>query len=273
MKIVAVAMDKGGVGKTTIALNLAAGLVRKGKRVLLADADPQGSITENLLPNLPPDAPGLVDYFTAPLREEGAQAHDILKVLPHPIDVPNAGLSILPATARLREVEFRRDEGLYWRLAQSLRLIGDRFDVCLIDNRGALGPLTICALVAAESILIPIEADVLSVQKLPPLLRTIEIVRTRYGNPTLKVLGIVLNRVDVRTTLAREVTESLRQSFNGVVFESRIPENVRVREAIGHSKSIFDYDSDEKGGSGRGAQAYQALVDEFMRRLEDVAVQ
>lgn len=273
MKIVAVAMDKGGVGKTTLTLNLAAGLARRGKRILLVDADPQASITENLLPALAADSGGVVDYFVAPLREEGIAPVELLRVLPQPIEIASLGLWLLPATPRLREVEFRRDEGIYWRLAQSLRAIGDRFDVCLIDNRGALGPLTICALVAAESALIPIEADVLSVQKLPPLLRTVEIVRTRYGNPSLRVLGIVLNRVDMRTTLAREVTESLRQNFNGAVFDTRIPENVRIREAIGHAKAIFDYDADEKVGAGRGSLAYQALVDEFIRRLENVAVE
>jgi chromosome partitioning protein len=271
MHTVAIAMDKGGVGKSTLTLNLAVGLAQRGQRVLLVDADPQGSITDNLLPGLVPDAPGASEYLTASLEEEGVSREEIIASLPEPYVVREERLFLLPATAKLRDVEFRKEEALYWRLRASLALIADKFDICLIDNRGALGPLTICALVATDFVIIPIEGDVLSTQKLPPLLKTIDIVKTRYGNSTLKILGIVLNKIDIRTTLSKEIIDLVRQSYQGEVFDTRIPLYTRIREAIGHGKGISEYDVDSKNRPGPAARAYDEFVNEFLRRLTHAA--
>lgn len=261
MKTIAIAMDKGGVGKTTLTYNLASGLVRRGLRVLVIDADPQGTLSRSLCPQFI-EGRGVADYI---VPEKDAAA-------PEPVQVRER-FHLLPATAKLRDVEFSKDGELYWRLKEGLVRLESHYDFCLIDNRPSLGPLTLCVLVAADEILIPVECDVLSIQELPPLLKTIQIVQKRYGRPDLKILGLVMNRVDVRTTLARQVRDTLKRGFEGQVFSAWIPQNVRIRESLGHRKDIFEYDVDAKGKRGVGAAVFDTFLDEFLTRCGHGAVQ
>lgn len=254
MKTVAIAMDKGGVGKTTITYNLAHGLARHGKRVLVVDADPQGTLSRSLLPGAD-EGTGIADYL---LPGEGAGCPDPLPI--------RERLDLLPSTPKLRDVEFSKDSELYWRMRERLQRLAVRYDYCLMDNRPSLGPLTLCVFVAADQVLIPVECDVLSIQELPPLLKTIQVVQKRYGRPDLGILGFVMNRVDVRTALAHQVREMLRQGFDGQVFSAWIPQNARIRESLGHRKDIFEYDVDEKGRLGTGATNFELFLDEFVKR-------
>lgn len=253
MKTIAITMDKGGVGKTTIAYNLAFGLARQGQRVLVMDTDPQGTLSKNLSKGSM-QGRGVADLI----------APDPDQPPPEPV-VVRENLDLLPATPKLRDVEFLKDADLFWRLRDAKAHYEGKYDYCLMDSRPSLGPLTLIMLVAADKVLIPLEADTLSTQELPPLLHTIKVVQTRYGNEDLGILGLVLCRVDVRTSLARDARELLKQGFGDKVFDTWIPTYARIRECIGHGKDIFEYDQDDKG-PGASATVFQNFINEFLRR-------
>lgn len=256
-RVVAVANQKGGVGKTTTAVNLAAGMAERGYRVLLLDLDPQGNAST---------AVGL----NSADRELG-----IYQVLSGDCSIADAivgtavpGLFLLPSTQDLAaaEIEFsslpKREYRLKEILAQVSNVAADAgLDLVLIDCPPALGLLTVNALTAADGLLVPLQAEFLALEGLSYLLRTIEQV-TRHLNPDLVVDGVLLTMVDRRNNLSTAVGDDVRRYLGKLVYDTEIPRNVRISEAPSHGLPVLLYDR-----KCAGSEAYSALAVEFERRL------
>lgn len=255
MKIVAIANQKGGVGKTTTAVNLSCALAQSGRRVLLIDLDPQANATSSL---------GLQEI-------EGESLYDVLlgnasiaeKVLPTRID----GLFMIPADLDLAgaEIEIARRENHLTRLSETLAQFRDdqTFDFVLLDCPPSLGILMTNALAAADELLTPIQCEFFALEGLVKIVRVLEQVRDSGANDDVEIAGIVMTMFDARTNLSSQVVAEVREHFGERVYETVIPRTVRLSEAPSFGKSIFEYDA-----SGTGARAYRSLADEFLRRHE-----
>ena len=250
MKTVAVAMQKGGSGKTTTAVNLAAALAEKGKKVLVVDVDPQANASSWL---------GARDVgkgiFTC-LCENGSIA-DIL------VHTETAGVDLVPSSSWLvgAEKALAGEVGAETLLRRKLKAVAGNYDVALVDTPPTLGVLTVGALVAADLVLVPVESHVMALNGLAQLLTTVEAVRDRL-NEDLALLGIVACRVDARTRHALEVVEQLRKRFPKETFRTVIRENVRLAEAPSFGQAITAY-----APESAGADDYRALAREVMKRL------
>ena len=244
--------QKGGVGKTTTAVNVAAYLAGSGHRVLLVDLDPQGNATSGLGLLKDPDRATVYTVVIdgRPTREA---------ILPAPID----NLWILPSDLALAGAEIelinmpRRDH----RLVYALDGVAAEYDLVIVDCPPSLGLLTINALVAATHLLIPIQCEFYALEGLGHLTQTLDLVR-RSSNPRLEVLGIVMTLFDGRTTLSSQVVEEVRHGYPELIFETVIPRNVRLSEAPSYGQSIAQY-----APRSRGGQAYSALSIEVAARL------
>lgn len=250
MNIVAVANQKGGVGKTTCCINLAAELGRRGRQVLLADLDPQGNSTSGLGIDRGAIAKSVYDLL---LGE--ASLSDVL------VRTPWEGLSLLPATLDLAgaEVELASAMSRETRLRRSLDGLSD-IDIVLIDCPPSLGLLTLNAFVAASKLLVPIQSEYFALEGVGQLMRTLKLVRN-YLNERLELAGVVLTMQDQRTRLSREVGEEVRRQFGPLVFETAIPRNVRLSEAPSYGKPVAYYDD-----SCLGAAAFADLAGEVEER-------
>ncbi|MCF3946349.1 ParA family protein [Acidiphilium sp. AL] len=252
-RVIAIANQKGGVGKTTTAINLATALAATGERVLVIDMDPQGNASTGF--GIGADERGMGSY--ALMTGEAAAASLVL-----PTEVP--GLLIIPATEDLigADIEFSQvdsRERLVERALAEPGLAG-QFGYVFVDCPPGLGLLTLNALVAASSVLIPLQCEFFALEGISQLTRTIELVR-RTLNPRLALEGVVLTMFDRRNNLAQAVAEDVRDYFKQSVFETAIPRNIRVTESPSHGKPVLLYDF-----RSPGAQAYVSLAAEFLRR-------
>ena len=250
-RIIAIANQKGGVGKTTTAINLATGLAAVGHKVLLIDLDPQGNASTGLGVPKEQKSQGTYEVLVSDLKLEDA-AYDTripnLQIVPTSVDLSGAELDLVDMEQR----EFR--------LRDALVASSRRWDYVLIDCPPSLTLLTLNALVAADSVLVPLQCEFFALEGISHLTRTIERVR-RALNPKLEVLGIVLTMYDRRNNLTDQVAADVRGHFGDKVFATVIPRNVRVSEAPSHGLPVLIYDS-----ACAGAQAYIHLARELLDR-------
>jgi chromosome partitioning protein len=255
-RIVAIANQKGGVGKTTTAVNLAAGVALLGKRVLLVDMDPQGNATSGL--GIDPRSLKTTVYNCLVNYVKFQDAVQVTEV---------NGLSLLPANADLSgaEIELVNVEEREKLLRHFLRDVEQLFDVIFLDCPPTLGILTVNALVAAHSILVPVQCEYYAMEGLSRLVGNIDRVRQSF-NPDLELEGIVLTMFDARNTLARQVVEQVREHFKDVVYRTVIPRNVTLAEAPSYGRPAMLYNV-----ASAGAQAYLSLAKEFVSHGEKSA--
>jgi len=250
-KIVAIANQKGGVGKSTTAINLGAGLALQGERVLIIDLDPQGNTSSGLGIDR-----GAIDLSTYDVLVEGADLSDVLE----PTSVID--LHVVPATIKLAGAEielvsmFSREQ----RLKQAIATVVDDYDFVLIDCPPSLGLLTVNGLAAAEEVMIPIQCEYYALEGVSQLTRNIGLVQASL-NPQLEIEGVVLTMFDGRTTLASDVVAQVREHFAETTYKTVIPRTVRLSEAPSYGEPIEAYDP-----MSRGAIAYRELAREFRRR-------
>jgi chromosome partitioning protein len=254
---IAVANQKGGVGKTTTAINLATALAATGWKVLLIDLDPQGNASTGL---------GVAHSQRAHSSYELLTGQCALEEAVISTRVPR--LDLVPATVDLSgaEIEMVDMEGRTHRLDKALDAGSDRWDICLVDCPPSLGLLTVNALAAASSLLVPLQAEFFALEGLSQLLQTVERVRARF-NPELTILGVALTMYDKRNKLSGHVADDVRACLGKVVFDTMIPRNVRLSEAPSHGIPGLIYDH-----RCSGSTAYMALARELIGRLPKPAV-
>ena len=253
MRIVAIANQKGGVGKTTTSVNLSAALAALGQRILLIDLDPQGNATS---------AFGMQELEGESLYDPLMGNESIVeKIFPTRLE----GLFLVPADLDLAgaEIEIARMENHLTRLSQTLSLLrsDQTFDFILIDCPPSLGILMTNALAAADEILTPIQCEYYALEGLVKIVRVVDQVRASGANPHVDIAGIVMTMFDGRTNLSSQVVAEVRAHFGERVYETIIPRTVRLSEAPSFGQTILEYDS-----SGGGARAYRQLALEFLKR-------
>lgn len=252
-KKIAIINQKGGVGKTTTAVNLGTSLAKSGKKVLLLDLDPQGNTTSGL-----GFAAGEISGCLYNVLIDSASLHRIRKETKH------ENLHLAPASINLAaaEVELVSHLAREHKLKTSINEVAGSYDFVLIDCPPSLGLLTVNGLVAADSVLIPVQAEYYALEGLGQLLATIKRVRSSL-NQDLDLLGVLLTMYDKRTSLSKQVEDELKKHFGDRVFDTIIPRSVRLAEAPSYGKSIHDYDKFSKG-----AFAYKNLAKEVIKRTQ-----
>lgn len=253
MKIVAIANQKGGVGKTTTSINLSAALAARGQRVLLIDLDPQANATSGL--GSEPDGEESMYY---PLLGECAMEE---KIIPSRLD----NLSIIPSGIDLAGVEIelaRRDDHLMCLRNLLVKCKEhNQYDFCILDTPPSLGVLMTSALAAADEILIPLQCEWFGLEGLAKIVGVIEQIRDTGANPNVILEGILMTMYDGRTNLSRQVVEEVAQYFPAQIYNTVVPRSIRIGEAPSHGKTIFEHDP-----NGTGSKAYNDVADEFLTR-------
>ncbi len=248
-RIIAVANQKGGVGKTTTSINLAAAIAEKGYKVLAVDMDPQGNLTSGLGVDK-----NNLEYTIYDVMCDNCNIGEAMLINVFP------GLNLIPATRDLAgaEVDFIGVPDMQFIMKKILRQILPKFDYIVIDCPPALGLLTINSLTAANTVLVPIQCEFFALDGLSQLIYTINLIQQKL-NKELRVEGLVFTMYDSRTNLSSQVVENVRENLNLRIYESVIPRNVRLAEAPSHGLPITEYDS-----KSAGAISYRALADEVI---------
>ncbi|PAB58441.1 ParA family protein [Anaeromicrobium sediminis] len=254
-KVIAVFNQKGGVGKTTTNVNLSACLAQLGKKILVIDIDPQGNTTSGF----GIDKNSLESSMYDILLEESSALESI-------IDTECDNLQLVPSSTELAgaEIELTTLENREIILKNAIDSVKDQYDYVFIDCPPSLGLLTINALTAVDSVLIPIQCEYYALEGVSQLMNTIELVRNGL-NPNLEIQGVVLSMFDGRTNLSIQVVDEVKKYFRGKVYTTLIPRNVRLAEAPSHGLPIIEYDPKSKG-----AEAYNDFAEEFLELEEDV---
>lgn len=247
-KIIAVANQKGGVGKTTTAVNLSAALAQLKRRVLLIDCDPQGNATSGLGIDKTSLEQSVYDVLV-----DRANLGDIIIHTDYELDIVPAVMDLAGA-----EVELVEAEDKLYRLKNAITPIKGIYDYIIIDCPPSLGHVTLNALTAADSVLLPLQCEFYALEGLSQLMSTIEMVREQF-NPELSIEGLVLTMYDGRTNLSQQVEAEVRSHFPDQVYETKIPRNVRLSEAPSYGQPIFAY-----AASSKGARAYKELAREVV---------
>lgn len=249
--VISVTNQKGGVGKTTSAVNIAYYLAKKGHRTLLVDFDPQGNATSGL---------GIdKQSLDATMTEVILETKTLAEVI---VETEHKNLFLAPATPHLAntEVELAQAQRRFSRLKNAIEN-GPKFDFVIIDSPPSLSLLTVNGLIAARYVLLPVQAEFYALEGLGQLLETMKLVRKNM-NPTLDLIGVLPTMVDGRTTLSGQVHEEIKKHFPGKVFKNTIPRNIRLAEAPSHGLPVGAYDKFSKG-----ARAYKAVTKEVLERV------
>ena len=250
-KVIAVTNQKGGVGKTTTGINLAASLARNARKVLLTDIDPQGNATVGS--GVDKDQDGLVTIYDVLMGNDKAESA---------IVVTTNDFDLIPANSDLSgaQVELLDELGRELRLKSALVSIRQQYDYVLVDCPPSLNLLTVNALTAADTVIIPMQCEYFALEGLTDLINTIRKIREAL-NPNLRIEGLLRTMYDGRNTLSMEVSDQLQAHFGDKVYETIIPRNVRIAEAPSHGVPVSTYDL-----ASKGAQAYLALAGELLQR-------
>ena len=251
-RIIAIANQKGGVGKTTTSINLSACLAEKGFKVLAVDMDPQGHLTTGLGINKDEQEKTIYDVIRDDCNIGEAM---LINVFP--------GLNLLPSNRYLAgiEVEFAGRQDTQYKLKEQLTKIQDKFDYIIIDCPPALGLLTINSMTAANTVLVPIQCEFFALDGLAQLIYTIELIQQNL-NEDLKIEGVVFTMYDSRTNLSLQVVENVKENLNQNVYKTIIPRNVRLAEAPSHGLPIIKYDP-----KCSGSESYRLLADEVITNI------
>jgi len=257
-KVIAIANQKGGVGKTTTTVNLAACLAKNGKKVLLIDVDPQGNSTGGVGIDKRRCEKTVYDCLINEEKMENVSIeteYENLFVCPSNIDLSGAEIELISVMGREN------------RLKESISEVRDEYDFILIDTPPSLGLITINTLTAADSIIIPIQCEFYALEGVSQLVETVKRIKKAL-NPTLYIQGIVMTMYDARTNLAMQVVDEVKRFFPGKVYRTIIPRNVRVSEAPGFGKPVIYYDE-----ASKGAEAYTELAAELIESVDAESIQ
>jgi chromosome partitioning protein len=253
MKVISITNQKGGVGKTTSAINISFYLAKLGKRVLLVDFDPQGNATSGL---------GFDKASLSATMSDVISGEKFLKDVI--LDTEWENLKLAPSTPILAntEVELASVKGRFTKLKNALASVNETFDYVILDSPPSLSLLTVNGFIASDFLILPVQAEFYAMEGLGQLLESMKLVR-KGMNPNLELLGVLPTMVDSRTTLSGQVYEEVKRFFPGKVFSTPIPRNIRLAEAPSHGVPVGVYDRFSKG-----ARAYKAVAKEIIERIE-----